>query len=48
MENTALDENVQFKGRTIFKQHIPKKHKWFGVKKKYVRLWVLHTTRLCI
>jgi len=29
----AVDEiTVLFKGRAIFKQYIPKKHKWFGIK----------------
>jgi len=32
-EDLAIDEvTVMFKGRVIFRQYIPKKHKHFGVK----------------
>jgi hypothetical protein len=32
-EHSAVDEiTVLFKGRVDFKQHIPKKHKCFGIK----------------
>ena len=31
-EHLAVDEIVLFRGRIIFKQHIPKKYKWFGMK----------------
>jgi len=31
-EHLAVDEiTVFFNGRIIFKQYIPKKHKWFGI-----------------
>ena len=32
-KHSAVDEIiVLFKGRVIFKQYVPKKHKWFGIK----------------
>ena len=32
-KHVAVDENiVPFRGRVIFKQYIPKKHQWFGIK----------------
>jgi hypothetical protein len=31
-EHFAVEVIVFFKGRIIFKQYIPKKHKWFGIK----------------
>jgi hypothetical protein len=32
-EHLAVDEVILWKGRVVFKQYIPKKHKRFGIKR---------------
>jgi hypothetical protein len=49
-EHLAVDEIIMLlKGRVVFKQYIPKKHKRFGIKStSYVILRDIHTTCQCI